>query len=95
MNLVSTLVLLVVTLQCSFSTARLDFVRSYDHRAVGSSTLTDPTPPPVDTSSEIPEKLPASGIAARRQREGSVTGTIVVGRNGGGYEPLRDEASAE
>ncbi|KAG2783044.1 hypothetical protein PC129_g23316 [Phytophthora cactorum] len=33
--------------------------------AVGSSTLTDPTPPPVDTNGEIPEKLSASGVAAR------------------------------
>ncbi|KAG7375427.1 hypothetical protein PHYPSEUDO_001282 [Phytophthora pseudosyringae] len=99
MKAVSTLVLLTVALQCAYSAAQLDFVRSNSHRTVGFSTITNPTTAPASIHNgvaEIPENLPGSGAAARRLRDGSATGTVViVGRNGGGHQPLRNGEPAQ
>jgi hypothetical protein len=97
MKLVTTLALLVITLQCSISTAQIDFVRSSDDRPVDFSTLTDPTPPPAGAEDAVPARRtsrPVGRFPIRRLRDGSDADVVVVGRNRGGFPPLRGEEPA-
>ncbi|KAK1942527.1 hypothetical protein P3T76_006026 [Phytophthora citrophthora] len=94
MKLVSILVITVVALQSSCSTAQIDFVRSNDHHAIDFSTISNPTQPPVSDVNNVEANQPLRN-GNRRLRDGSATGTIIVGRNGGGYEPLRDGETHE
>ncbi|GMF28900.1 unnamed protein product [Phytophthora lilii] len=92
MKFASPLALLVVALQGSTSTAQLNFVRSNDHRPLDFSTLTNPTLGPrtgSTTGAGASGTLPAVGGLGRRLRDGS--GVVVVGRNGGGFQPVRGE----
>ncbi|KAL3659133.1 hypothetical protein V7S43_015713 [Phytophthora oleae] len=85
---------MVVALQSSCSTAQIDFVRSNDHRVVDFSTTTNPTPPPVADENTVEANQPLRS-GNRRLRDGSATGTVVVGKHGGGYQLLRDGEPTE
>ncbi|KAG1696821.1 hypothetical protein DVH05_017731 [Phytophthora capsici] len=89
MKFVSTLVFMTVALQSSCSTAQIDFVRSYDHHAIDFSTSSKPTQPSVADVNTVEANQPLRS-GNRRLRDGSAAGIVIVGRNGGGFEPLRN-----
>ncbi|KAL4145935.1 hypothetical protein PRNP1_011808 [Phytophthora ramorum] len=90
MKFISTIALLAVALQCTLTTAQLNFVRS-DNRPVDFSALINPPVNAQDSSMAAP---PTGGVG-RYLRDGSNANVIIVGRNGGGLPPLRSGAITE